>query len=607
VRPTITSEGECISVEVFERGVAKGSMCVADAQARGLTVVDLTDSWTPTIFQPTRDGQVPSFHDRYLELASEKVRDDVKPDEKDDAVMDALAELYGIVPALSVVRTRLADDDRHACNAAVDTSALATLDHAFSQDDKQAVKAEDIGRTWLAEELEKARVKKKLPSIDALETDATWHQRYIRWRKLDETHRALLAMQQRLRCEGWLHDKEVDGSFTWRIGDAVEAFQRRNFLMPTERLDPDTREALQVDSRELDFRLALRVLRERVTDASGILEDGTAGTGPTPILGRMLDPPAMRAARGHVPLANAAPDLVGPATEAAAQALGWTTPAAVLAFLDQHPDGVKVALAMPAPPAYHTPHMDLRVVIDRGDVYYDESPPKERRQVKHRPTLVVYARTNDGERALVRWPTTIGGWADVRLPGGRVIQRWKESDVGPRIWRDITAGPAWLPPKTTPDRDLMENLYDGGHWGLKDDIFGPGPRSAYGMVLIEHLEEVKLRNGTVRLDDNGIGTHGSASVTSIVHGTSHGCHRLYNQLATRLGNFLLQHRTYVVKGEQKVQYRRFVRHNDDTFKVAIDSKGFQYELTPPVPVMVTKGNILSDRKTPPRNSAPARP
>jgi hypothetical protein len=600
VRSTITAEGECVSVELIENGASKGPICVAEAQARGLTVVDLGESWTPTIFQPTRDGIVPEFRARYLELAAEHPERDAEP-------IDALAELYGIVPALSIVRARLADDSRHACLAAVDATPLRSLERTFSQDDKDAVRAQNNGRAWLASQLDKERVKRKLESIAALETDRTWHERYVRWRKLDETHRALVAAQQKLRCEGWLVDKDVDGSFTWRTGDAMESFQRRNFLMPTERLDKDTREAMQQGSYELDFRLALRVLRERVTEASGLLEDGTAGEGPRPILQRLLDPPAMRAARGHHPMPNAAPDLVGAATEAAALQLGWTSPSAVREFLERYPAGTKVAIALPPVPAYHTAHMQLSVEIDRGDVYYDERPPLVRRAVKHRPTLVVYATDGAIKRPLVRWPTTIGGWADQRLPGGGVVQKWKESDVGPRVWQNLTAGPTWLPPKTTPDKDLVRNLYDRGRFALKDDIFGPGPRSAYGMVLIEHFEQVKLRDGSIRLDDNGIGTHGSASVTSIVNGTSHGCHRLYNQLATRLGNFLLQHRTYAVKGEQKVTYRRLIWHNNQSFKAEIDTRGFQYELTPPVPVNVTKGNILSDRKRPPRNSAPARP
>src|SRR6187200_2435648 len=39
VRPKITAEGECVTVELVENGVAKGAICAADAQAKGLTIV----------------------------------------------------------------------------------------------------------------------------------------------------------------------------------------------------------------------------------------------------------------------------------------------------------------------------------------------------------------------------------------------------------------------------------------------------------------------------------------------------------------------------------------------------------------------------------------
>jgi hypothetical protein len=592
LRPQISSEGECVTAELVDGGVAKGAICVADAQARGLTIVDLMDTWTPTLFQPTRDGQTPTFRQRYLELAAEKGEG-----------IDALAELYGIVPSLAIVKARLSDDARHACHAAIDPKPILLLDRTWSQDNQKQVKASLNGHTWLGKQLEAERAKRNLPDVAALEADPKWHERYIRWKKLDELHSALVTAQQKLRCEGWLLDKDVNGEFGWRMGDAIEHFQRRNFLMPTERLDRETREAMQLDTHELDYRLALRVLRERVVEAAGILEDGTAGKGPQPVLGRMLDPEAMRAARGHKPLANAAPDLVGASTEAAAKALGWTGPAEVRTFFEKFPAGARVALALPEVPAYYKPHMELSVEIDRGDIYYEERPKYH--YIVHRPTLVVYVDDSGTKRPLVRWPTTIGGWADQRMPGGWLVQKWKESEVGPRVWKQLTAGPTWLPPKTTPDKELVRPTYPG--WELKNDLFGPGPRSAYGMVLLKHLQAVKLKDGTERLDDNGIGTHGSSSVTSIVHGTSHGCHRLYNQLAVRLGDFLLHHRDHVVTGEEKVTYRRNVWHNDESFKAEIDTRGFQYELTPPIPVNVKKGNILSKRKQPPRNSAPARP
>ena len=564
---------------LVENGVERGAICASDAAAKGLTVLELSDAWTPSLISGT------PYRATYAALAEERSLDG-KPLEGEDG----LQELYGVVPSLAIVRARLDDDARHACHDKLDRAAIAKLDRPFSQDDRDAVKLADQIRVVLEGQIERA-----LPAIDP--------GKLARWGKLDEQHAGLVAAERHYACDGYLAEKDADGSFTWRAGNATELFQRRNFLMPNERLDAETREALALDSRELDFRLALRVLRERVIDATGLIEDGTAGTGPQPVLGRMLDPLAMRAARGaQVALPDGAPDLIGAATEAAATQLGWTDAAAARAFLDRHKN-TRMAIALPAAPAYHKAHMDLATEIDRGDVWYDEQPIP--RRVVHRPNMVLYVRDGGTKRALVRWPTTIGGWAEVRMPDGQVVSKWKESDVGPRVWKDLYAGPTWLAPKTTPDRDLVKNLYNG-HWALKKEIFGPGPHAAFGMALLMHYQVVPQKDGTVRYDDDGIGTHGSSSVTSIVNGTSHGCHRLYNQLAVRLADFLLRHRDHVVKGDQPEQYRRIVSHNG-TFLVKVDTRGFLYELTPPVPVDVQKGNILSERKYPPRDSAPARP
>jgi hypothetical protein len=248
--------------------------------------------------------------------------------------------------------------------------------------------------------------------------------------------------------------------------------------------------------------------------------------------------------------------------------------------------------------------MDVFAEIDRGDVWYDEVPIP--RRIAHRPTLVLYVNDQGTRRPLIRWPTTIGGWADQRTAQGALIQKWKESDVGPRVWRELYAAPTWLPPKSTPDRDLVNNLYNG-HYALKKEVMGPGAHAAYGMTLLVHHQVIKRKDGSERFDDNGIGTHGSASVTSIVNGTSHGCHRLYNQLAVRLADFLLRHREHIVRGEQPEQYRRLVSYKGETFDARITTRGFLYELTPPVPVNVLPGNIRSERKVPPRDAAPARP
>jgi hypothetical protein len=588
---------------VIEAGRERGPVCAADAAARGLVVVDLHDAWTPRLFAPQPDGTAPSYRATYLALAREHdaAGKPIDPEE-------ALGELYGVLPSLAIVRERLADDPRHICHAFIDNTGIPTLDRAYAEDYKDLVKMYDQTRLALEQQLDRERERRDLADRAALADVKEIAATYERWRKLDDIHRGIIAAQNHYVCEGWLAADDADGSMTWRTGNATELFQRRNFLMPNQRLDPATREALMLDSRELDFRLALRILRERVVDATGLIEDGTAGTGPQPILDRMLDPAEMRAARGNEqPMPGGAPDLVSAATEAAARALGWLGPDETRAFLDRHPGGVRVALALPPPPAYHAPNMALRAEIDRGDVWYDEVPIP--RLIRHRPTLVLYAddpASPTGRRALIRWPTTIGGWADQRLADGTLVQRWKESDVGPRVWRELYAAPTWLPPRTTPDRDLVKNLWNG-HWGLKTEVMGPGPHAAYGMTLLVHHEVIKLRDGSERFDDNGIGTHGSASVTSIVNGTSHGCHRLYNQLAVRLADFLLRHRDHAVRGEQPEIYRRVVAHKDERFVAKITTRGFLYELTPPVPITVLKGNIRSDRKVPPRDAAPARP
>jgi hypothetical protein len=589
--PRVETPSCADAVLVVEQGVERGIKCASTL--RDVVIVDLRDQWTPRLFSP-REGKAPDFRATYLAIAAEK---DVTG--KPLAPNDALSELYGIVPSFAIVRDRFAQQARHRCHAAIDSAPMAKLFRPLGQEHDGIVKLGAQQRRVIGPQLERERVRRQLPDLAALKDDPELGPLYAKWKAAEEQHAGIVAAQQHLVCEGYLGPKDVDGMMSWATGHALELYQRRNFLMPNYRLDPETRTALATDPRELDFRFALRVLRERVVDATGVIEDGTAGTGPQQILGRWLDPEQMRAARGHAkPLPNAAPDLVSTTTEAAAKALGWTTPGATAAFLTRHPGGVQVALALPKAPAYHKAHMELSAVIDRGDVYYDDVPTP--RVVQQRPSMVLYVDDGGTKRPLLRWPTTIGGWSDVLL-GGAVVQRWKESDVGPRVWRDLYAAPTWLPPTSTPDRDLVKWV-SAGKWDLKRSIIGPGSHAAFGMMLLPHY--LPTKDG--RMLDNGIGTHGSATVMSIQNGTSHGCHRLYNQLAVRLGTFLLAHRTHVVKGQKPEWFRRTVRFMG-TYPIKIDTRGFLYEMQPPVPIEVTKGRVLSSRQSPPAASAPARP
>jgi len=595
----IATAGRCDEqVLVYEDGRERAPVCAGAIGER--TIVDLRDAWTPLLFAPDADGNAPDFRATYLALAAER---DAKGATLPASV--ALGELYGVVPSFAIVRDRFAQTARHACHDKLEPSAapLARLTRPYGEEHAGLVRFMLQRRKLLGAVLERARGERAAADYAAFATDKALGPTYLQWKEADDLYAGIVAAQRRLVCEGLLAEKDVDGTFSWQLGNALELFQRRHFLIPNSRLDPETRAALATDPRELDFRFALRVLRERVVDALGVIEDGSAGNSAQPILGRMLDPEAMRGARGYAPLPRAAPDRIAPAVEAAARQLGWTSPQAASAFLVSHAasGGVRVALTLPKPPAYHARHMELSAEIDRGDVWYDETPVP--RVAWRRPMLVLYVTEGGTKTPLVRWPTTIGGWSDVTV-GGSIVKRWKESDVGPRVWRQLYAAPTWLPPPATPDQELVR-WTGGGRWELKRSIMGPGPMAAFGMMLLLHERALRGANGATTYVDNGIGTHGSAVVTSILNGTSHGCHRLYNQLAVRLGAFLLAHRDHVVRGQQPEVYRRTIHYGGKAYTAKLDTRGFLYELTPPIAVEVLPGTIRSPRKVPPVASVAA--
>jgi hypothetical protein len=220
--------------------------------------------------------------------------------------------------------------------------------------------------------------------------------------------------------------------------------------------------------------------------------------------------------------------------------------------------------------------------------------------VNRRPTFVIYARHEGRDIPLVRWNTTIGGWQPEVNPQGGVGLRYKASDVGPRVWRDVIASPAWLPPASTPDDELLRRR--GASYTVHRSITGPGYDSAYGLAMVVH--HVVQGDGSRETDwgDRGIRSHGSVSYRSILRGYSHGCHRLFNHLAVRMTSFLLTHRNHVVRGRLPANYRRVFQPEGAPSPLALEvtTRGYQYELTPPVPVEVLQGNLLAGENPPTR-------
>lgn len=548
-------------------------------------VLDLGDEWTPQILSETADLPQ-SYRGTFVALANQRVG---TGSEWDSARLDRYFELFGIFPSVSVVKGWLLDGERHACHSSVDDSALRNLKRTLAP--------------WT------------VPAASAKAAVAE----------------AVKAVQQHLRCEGFLGQRSREGIFDAGTQEGLRLYQRRHMLPSGGILDEETRVTFLTNSRELDFRTLLRVLRERVVDASGLIEDGSALNAWQPILGRHIESSEYRRTLRSAPLLGGAPDLVNPATEAAAVALGWTSPEAAARALSEAPVE-RIAVQLPPLPAYHRTPMRLRAEINRGDVWTSYPLDAEGRPrlspVKNRPTFTLYVQTDGGEIPLVRWPTTIGGWKEEKEDSEQTL-RYKESPVGRRYWRDLVAAPAWFPPPTTPDRELVHRRPDG-HWAADSDAVGPGYRSAYGLVALFHhrligreengaaatlsgspesVEATEASDGAAPYVDSEIRTHGSGNYRSILRGSSHGCHRLFNHLAIRLGSFVLAHTNHQRQGLIRDRYGRVIVWKGHVLKLRAESRGYRYELIPPIPVDVLPGRTVRSKVLPvtPGGTAPAIP
>jgi hypothetical protein len=586
------------AVDAYEGGKFVGTLARREAEAAGYTIVDLGDDWTPYIFDEDpalgATGKQP-YRKTFLALANEEFG---KGPEWTRAKNDRYLELYGIFPSFRVLRARLADDARHACHAAVEDDVLDALERPPMPGVEIPTQR---GRVRTVANLRAQLAKAGYPESAIGEGAAPPKVEKIRVQlaPIARVVDGIRATQAHLKCDGLLPARAEDGVFDMWTADALKIWQRKHMIIAWGNLSGDTRKALRTDSRELDYRAVLRALRERVVDALGLIEDGSAASKWGDVVERGLDAAEFHAMEKRGALKNGAPDLISPATDAAARDLGWVSPEATRAFFDERPADYtksrKVALKLPKAPSYHAKNMDLSVVIDRGDVYYDfpydERGERLAQPVRRRPSVTLYAKDGDTDVALVRWNTTIGGWKNERLDTGEIGMRYKESYDGDRVWRELVASPAWLPPETTPQRELVKYVWGKG-WLVDQEQFGPGYASAYGLVMfINHKVVPGATPEETRYGDQGIRVHGSVNYPSILGGASHGCHRLFNHLAVRLGSFVLAHRPYVRRGKLDVNYAHEFEWKEEKMKLEIKTRGYGYELDPPIPVKVLKGTV----------------
>jgi hypothetical protein len=403
--------------------------------------------------------------------------------------------------------------------------------------------------------------------------------------------------QKRLKCEGLYGpgEKVRRMRFDHDTHRALARFERKHMLYGWGQLYGKTLRTLARPPLENNFATFKRVITERVVHSLGIIEDGSAP--------REDDQEIPRARRSKL---KRGPDLVSRYTRLVLQAMDLDTPKKVLRFFLRQPpelfSHLRVAVKLPPLPDHYQRDMRFEVVIDRGDVWYD--PPVradgKRRSFprRYRPTLTLYIRQGKRRVPLVRYHTTIGGWRK-EYKDGKEYYAYKGSEVGPRIWRDIVAGPVWIPPATTPPKSLLKAERRGGRWvrRVNREEMGPSYASAYGLVAAYHIEEAR-RGKRVVWKDNGIRTHGSVDYMSILTRYSHGCHRLHNHKAVRLFSFILRHSKFVRRGQIPLAFARSFTVRGKRYRIQLDTRGYYYTLRRPVRVVVTEGRIRGKQKTP---------
>ena len=519
---------------------------------------------------------------------------------------DHYLEVYGIPPSLSVLRRRAMTELDQDCYNDIDFRRIqAYTEFMAYRSNERAKKDAKRARSF---SVKMRREMEKLGIDDAAllfeHPDNTQSKKLI---EIGIEYEALAEAQKQLVCEGLYNpgdaERYIKGGLDWRTHEALVKFERKNRIFGWGYFGGDTIEALGKSRIARLYDSFVRVMNERIVDATEIIEDGSA-------VNEKGEPATYVDQNGET---KPVPNLVAEYTALTLKHMDLGTPEKVVAFLksftDEAFDTLFVAVPLPKRPPYYSDRMDFHATIDRGDVWYEYPYTAEGKRKgqprKQMPMTTLYVIWNEQDIPLVRMNTTIGSWRTELAPDGYEYFKYKNSDVGPRVWKDIVAGPVWMPPDSTPTGDLVKKIsYKHRLFEVPNySEFGPSYASAYGLVAAFHYRQVERKDGTFRYLDNGIRSHGSVDYNSILRRYSHGCHRLYNHLAIRLFNFVIHHKEFKRVGQVPAGYSRVITIKDDeteeenTFTIKLETRGYKYELKDPVPVMVEKGNVRGRQKS----------
>ena len=587
-------------MELWRAGQRAGKVDAQGADADKYLFLDLGEGWTPILFTDgvMADGQAAphKFRPTYLALARGEFPKDAYGER---AKEDKYLELYGIMPTVGVLRERLAWARALTCAKQLDLSALTSFEGVVGFDGPDVAlrkhhkftAAEGAVKTWLA--AQHVDEPSALDTSGLSDKDKAQLKLYLDQRDDDL---AIRAAQARLDCEGYFKGK---GSFTPGVFDgpthqALAEFERRHRVFSWGALGPSTVAALRMDTALTEHEAVVRVLTERAMHAYGALEDGSA-TNPDG------SPATFTGADG---LKHRVPNLEADLRQAVTEGLGLNDPESTHAFLQGlgplEPKGHHfVAVPAPPRPEYYASDMDLSVVIDRGDVWYefpfDAAGNEQAQSVSRRPHHSLVVNYMGQKIPLASYGTTIGGWKS-ELIENVVWWKYKGSPPGEVLWKEIVSAPVWLPPVSTPPRELLKRRVrrkaGDPKWEVNYHETGPSYASAYGLVAAYHRPYEPTPEGGVRMvGDEGIRSHGSVDYMSIMRRHSHGCHRLHNHIAVRLFSFVINHRPHARTGHQPTDFTMELEYEGEHHKIEIKPGGYVFRLAKPIFVTVKEGVI----------------
>ncbi len=569
--------------------------------------IDLGEGFSPILFTDGvgTDGKhhAHSFRPTYLALARGEFPKDPYGER---AQKDKYLELYGIMPTLGVLRKRLHWAENLECSKHLDLTAIANFNGVVAyQGNEEALKTRS--RYLIARNaVERMREAQGVADAAVLDLEQLEDKDKAQVKYYLRTHgdfEAIKAAQERLLCEGYFKGKGKwkKGAFDWPTHEALAEFERRHRVYSWGAMGRDTLEALRMDTAEVEHETVIRVLTERAMHGFGAVEDGSVAKADG-------SPVTYKGADGNE---YQVPNLESALRAAVIKGFGLETVQSTSAFLDRlgkfELDGHHyVAIPGPRRPEYHSPNMDLRVSIDRGDVWYefpyDENGKEKPQPVSRRPRVTVYVNYLDQRIPIVTFGTTIGGWRS-ELIDNVVYWKYKGSEYGEVVWEDVVSAPIWLPPATTPHRDLLkrrENRQPGEtKWIPNYHETGPSYASAYGLVAAYHKPFARRADGSIRIaGDQGIRSHGSVDYMSIMRRHSHGCHRLHNHIAVRFFSFLVNHRPHRRTGHAPASFYMNLAHDNEKHFISIKQGGYVFKLDEPIFVMVEEGRIRGSVERP---------